>query len=60
VVCVPLLNRLIIIASPYVTINDNTSGIPISIYPSMTCLELDRIIPNDNSSKKGYEMQIGM
>jgi len=51
---------LIIIASPYVTINDNTSGIPISIYPSMTCLELDRIIPNDNSSKKGYEMQIGM
>jgi hypothetical protein len=43
VVSVPLLNRLIIIASPYITINDNTSGIPISIYPSMTCLELDRI-----------------
>ena len=43
VVSVPLLNRLIIIASPYITINDNTSGIPISIYPSMICLELDRI-----------------
>ena len=40
VVSVPLLNRLIIIASPYITINDNTSGIPISIYPSMACLEL--------------------
>jgi hypothetical protein len=41
---VPLLNRLIIIASPYITINDITSGVPISIYPSMNCLELDRIM----------------
>ena len=39
VVCVPLLNRLIIIASPYITINDNTFSIPISIYPSMICFE---------------------
>jgi hypothetical protein len=43
VVSVLLLNRLIINASPYITINDNTSGLPISIYPSVTCLELDRI-----------------